>query len=65
MATPYVAGIGAIIKLNNPSFTPSQVKSNLLANAYVQTLSCSGSKGGLASGANTDSSEKMAWAGAY
>jgi subtilisin len=65
MATPYVAGIGAIIKLNNPSFTPAQVKSNLLSNAYVQTQSCSGSKGGLASGANSDSSEKIAWAGNY
>jgi hypothetical protein len=65
MATPYAAGIGAIIKLNNPSFTPAQVKSNLLANAYPQTQSCSDSKGGLASGANSGSSEKMAWAGNY
>ena len=65
MATPFAAGIGAIIKLNNPSFTPAQVKSNLLSNGYIQTQSCAGSKGGLASGANSDSSERLAWAGNY
>jgi subtilisin len=65
MATPYAAGIGGIIKLKNPSFTPAQVKADMLSHAYSQTLSCSGSKGGLARGANSDSSEKMAWAGDY
>jgi subtilisin len=66
MSTPYAAGIGGIIKLKNPSFTPSQVKANLLANAYPQTQACDGlTKGGLAHGANSGSSEKIAWAGNY
>ena len=66
MSTPYAAGIGGIIKLKNPSFTPAQVKTNLLANAYPQTQACDGlTKGGLAEGANSDSSEKIAWVGNY
>lgn len=65
MAAPLAAGVGALVKLLNPSFTPAQVKSNLLTNAYLQTQSCSGSKGGLVSGANTGSAEKMVWAGNY
>jgi len=66
MATPLAAGVGALIKLQNPSFTPAQVKSNLLSNAYSQTLTCdSFGKGGLVSGANSKSSEKILYAGNY
>jgi subtilisin len=66
MATPLAAGLGALIKLQNPSFTPTQIKTNLQSNAYSQTQSCDGfGKGGLVSGANSKSSEKILYAGNY
>jgi subtilisin family serine protease len=64
MATPLTAGVGAIVKVSNPSFTPSQIKSDMQSNAYSQTLSCDGkSKGGLVTGANSRDSSKILWAG--
>ena len=70
MASPTAAGIGALIKSKNPSFTPAQVKSNMQSNGYSQTQSCDGfGKGGLVGGgtdgANGRSSEKMLYAGNY
>ena len=66
MATPVVAGVAALVKLNNPSWTPAQIKADLLAKAYPQTQACDGSsKGGLVQGANAKSSEKILYAGAY
>ena len=67
MATPLAAGVGALIMLNNPSFTHAQVKSNMQTNGIAQGQSCDGStnKGGLVSGANAKGPEKLVWAGAY
>ena len=66
MATPVVAGLAALVKLSNPSWTPAQIKTDLQAKAYSQSQSCDGSsKGGLVQGANAKSSEKILWAGAY
>jgi subtilisin family serine protease len=60
MAAPHVAGAAALVKLNNPSFTPAQILTDLQAKAYPQTQSCDGSsKGGLSTGANARSSEKI------
>jgi subtilisin len=38
MATPHVAGAAAITKLNNPSFTPAQINTDLQAKAYSRNL---------------------------
>lgn len=66
MATPLAAGIGALIKSKNPSWTPSQIKTDMQAKAYSQTQSCDGfGKGGLVSGANSESSEKLLYAQPY
>jgi subtilisin len=65
-AAPIAAGIGALIKLKNPSFTPAQIKTDMQAKAYSQTQSCDGfGKGGLVSGANSESSEKLLYAQPY
>lgn len=63
MATPYVAGAAALVKLSNPSFNTAQVKSTLLGAAYSQTLVCDGNfKGGLIEGANSlQSVEPLLW----
>jgi subtilisin len=37
MAAPHVAGAAALVKAANPSFTPAQVKAELLANALATT----------------------------
>jgi len=67
MASPHVAGLAALYKLSHPTWTPAQVKSGMQADAYAQTTTCNLStneqKGGLVSGANSLSSEKIAWAG--
>jgi subtilisin len=66
MATPVVAGVAALVKLSNPSWTPAQIKTDLQAKAYSQSQSCDGSsKGGLVQGANSKSSEKILFAGNY
>ena len=66
MATPIAAGIGALIKSKNPSWTPAQIKTDMLAKAYSQTQSCDGfGKGGLVSGSNSESSEKLLYAQPY
>ena len=39
MATPVVAGVAALVKLNNPSWTPAQIKADLQAKAYAQNQS--------------------------
>ena len=66
MASPITAGIGGLLKSKNPAWTPAAIKTELLAKAYSQTLACDGSsKGGLAQGANSESSEKILFAGAY
>lgn len=66
MATPIAAGIGALIKSKNPSWTPAQIKTDMQAKAYGQTQSCDGfGKGGLISGANSESSEKLLYAQPY
>ena len=66
MSTPLAAGVGAVIKVANPSFTPAQIKSNMQSNAYSQTLGCDGaSKGGLVQGANSRDSSKLLWAQPY
>jgi subtilisin len=64
MATPYVAGAAALIKLSNPSFTPAQVKSDMQANAISRTAACDGSsKGGLAFEPTARGSEKILYVG--
>ena len=64
MATPYVAGAAALIKLSNPSFTPAQVKSDMQANAVSRTQSCDGSsKGGLDFLPTDRGSEKILYLG--
>lgn len=66
MASPIAAGIGGLLKSKNPAWTPAAIKADLLAKAYSQTLACDGSsKGGLSQGANSESSEKILYAGAY
>jgi subtilisin family serine protease len=66
MAAPHVAGAAAIVKLNNPSFTPAQILTDLQAKAYSQTQACDGSsKGGLSTGANARSSEKILYVQPY
>jgi subtilisin family serine protease len=66
MSSPIAAGIGGLVKSKNPSWTPAQIKTDLLAKAYPQTQSCDGfGKGGLTSAANSKSSEKILYAGAY
>ena len=67
-ANPSVSGIGAVIKANNPSFTPAQVRSALLAEAVPITEACDGSsKGGYVDGANVGSQKDapLAYAGDY
>ena len=50
MASPIAAGIGALVKSKNPSWTPAQIKTDLQAKAYPQNQACDGfGKGGLAS----------------
>jgi subtilisin family serine protease len=62
MATPHAAGVGALVKLSNPSFTPAQVKSALQTDAYSQSQSCDGfGKGGI-SNPNDESSEEILYA---
>lgn len=66
MASPTAAGIGALIKSKNPSWTPAQIKTDMQAKAYGQSQSCDGfGKGGLVSGANSKSSEKIIYAQPY
>ena len=66
MSSPITAGIGGLLKSKNPAWTPAAIKTELLAKAYSQTLACDGSsKGGLAQGANSESSEKILFAGSY
>ena len=66
MASPIAAGIGALLKSKNPGWTPATVKTQLLAQAYPQNQACDGfGRGGLAQGANSESSEKMLYAGNY
>lgn len=66
MASPVAAGIGALLKSKNPAWSPAAIKTELQAKAYSQTLPCDGSsKGGLAAGGNSESSEKILYAGAY
>ena len=66
MASPIAAGIGALVKSKNPTWTPAQIKTDLLAKAYPQNQACDGfGKGGLASGANSESSERMLYAQPY
>jgi subtilisin len=64
MATPLAAGIGALVKLNNPSFTPAQIKTDMQTNGMSRTLACDGqSKGGLAFEATARGTEKILFAG--
>jgi subtilisin len=66
MAAPYVSGAAALVKLNNPSFTPAQILTDLQTKAYPQTQSCDGSsKGGLSTGANARSSERILYVQPY
>ena len=66
MSSPIAAGIGALIKSKNPTWTPAQIKTDLLAKAYPQNQACDGfGRGGLASGANSESSEKILYAQPY
>ena len=66
MSSPIAAGIGALLKSKNPAWSPATIKTELLAKAYSQTQSCDGfGRGGLAQGANSESSEKMLYAGNY
>jgi subtilisin family serine protease len=79
MATPLAAGVGALVKTNNPSFTPAQIKSSLQSNAYSQNQACAGgevgtiagSKGGFmndgpsGTGISERDSTKILWAGNY
>lgn len=66
MASPIAAGIGGLLKSKNPAWSPATIKSNLQSNAYSQSLACDGSsKGGLSQGANSESSEKILYAGNY
>ena len=66
MASPIAAGIGALLKSKNPAWSPAAVKAELLAKAYPQNQACDGfGKGGLAVGANSESSEKILYAGNY
>lgn len=66
MASPIAAGIGGLVKSKNPTFTPAQIKADLQAKAYPQNQACDGfGKGGLASGANSESSEKILYAQPY
>ena len=66
MASPIAAGIGGLVKSKNPSFTPAQIKADLQAKAYPQNQACDGfGRGGLASGANSESLEKILYAQPY
>ena len=66
MASPIAAGIGGLVKSKNPTWTPAQIKADLLAKAYPQNQPCDGNgKGGLVAGANSESSEKILYAGSY
>ena len=66
MASPIAAGIGALLKSKNPGWAPATIKTDLQAKAYSQTQACDGfGRGGLASGGNSESSEKILYAGAY
>ena len=66
MASPIAAGIGALVKSKNPTWSPAQIKTDLLAKAYPQNQACDGfGRGGLASGANSESSEKILYAQPY
>ena len=66
MASPVAAGIGALLKSKNPAWSPASIKTELQARAYPQNQPCDGSsKGGLAVGANSESSEKILYAQPY
>jgi hypothetical protein len=60
-STPWVAGAAAALKALHPEWTPAQIKSDLQTNGIAQNAPCDSSTGlgGLASGANTGSSEKL------
>ncbi len=65
-ANPSVSGIGAVIKASNPSFTPAQVRSALLAEAVPVTESCDGSsKGGYVVSVPSEKNAPLAYAGDY
>lgn len=58
MASPFVAGAAAIVKLKNPSFTPAQVLTDLQAKALTQGTACDGgNRGGLV--VSAPSAEKL------
>ena len=66
MATPYAAGVAALIKVKNPSYTPAQIKTDMQANAVTRTFACDGaSKGGLAFEPTVRGTEKLLWAANY
>ena len=66
MSSPIAAGIGALVKFKNPAWAPATIKSDLQAKAYSQTQACDNfGKGGLVSGGNSESSEKILYAQPY
>ncbi|MET0786882.1 MAG: S8 family serine peptidase [Paenisporosarcina sp.] len=65
-ANPTVSGIGLVIKAVNPSFTPAQVLSALLAEAVPVTEACDGSsKGGYVVTVPSQENAPLAYAGDY
>ena len=65
-ANPTVSGIGLVIKAVNPSFTPAQVLSSLLAEAVPVTETCDGSsKGGYVVSVPSQENAPLAYAGDY
>ena len=65
-ANPTVSGIGLVIKAVNPSFTPAQVLSALLAEAVPVTEACDGdSKGGYVVSVPSQENAPLAYAGDY
>jgi hypothetical protein len=65
-ANPTVSGIGLVIKAVNPSFTPAQVLSALLAEAVPVTEACDGSsKGGYVASVPSQENAPLAYAGDY
>jgi subtilisin family serine protease len=60
-ASPWVAGAAAALKALHPSWTPAQIKTDLQTNAIAQNAPCNTATGlgGLATGANSASSEKI------
>ena len=66
MSSPIAAGIGGLLKSKNPAWSPAAIRTELLAKAYPQNQACDGNgKGGLVQGANSESQEKILYAGAY